>query len=162
MGLEHQLDVGLRDRAQVSEIDHHVLIGRILAGCDLFQLLQKALEVVYLDLDDTDGTDRNDAIDIVTTTSVDGSYSFPDLIATNYVVRVEMPGDLLPTTPDPAVIDLLLNSDELSAENDFGMILAVPDFSSLDVNPTSATFGQNVSPRDALGSTSAYYFIRST
>lgn len=38
----------------------------------------------------------------------------------------------------------------------------VPDFSLPDVNPTSATFEQAVSPRDHLEQVSAWYFGHST
>lgn len=38
----------------------------------------------------------------------------------------------------------------------------VPDFSLADVNPTSATFEQSVSPRDYLQKVSAWYFGHST
>lgn len=38
----------------------------------------------------------------------------------------------------------------------------VPDFSLVDVNPTSATFDQQVSPRDYLQKVSAWYFGHST
>ena len=36
------------------------------------------------------------------------------------------------------------------------------EFSLEDVNPTSSTFGQNVSPRDHLGRASAWYFGHAT
>jgi hypothetical protein len=39
---------------------------------------------------------------------------------------------------------------------------AVPDFSLIDVNPNSARHDEAVSPRDYLGSTSAYYFGSAT
>ena len=39
---------------------------------------------------------------------------------------------------------------------------AVPDFTLPDVNPNSATNGQDVSPRDHLGRISAWYFGHST
>ena len=39
---------------------------------------------------------------------------------------------------------------------------AVPEFSAQDVNPTSPRTGENVSPRDYLGSVSAWYFGHST
>ena len=39
---------------------------------------------------------------------------------------------------------------------------AVPDFQLLDVNPNSATFNTQVSPRDLLGQAGALYFVRST
>jgi len=39
---------------------------------------------------------------------------------------------------------------------------AVPDFSLMDVNPTSATFDQAVSPRDELEKVSAWYFGHAT
>lgn len=39
---------------------------------------------------------------------------------------------------------------------------AVPDFSLTDVNPTSATSDQQVSPRDHLQHVSAWYFGHST
>ena len=38
----------------------------------------------------------------------------------------------------------------------------VPDFSLADVNPTSATADQSVSPRDYLTKVSAWYFGHST
>jgi hypothetical protein len=38
----------------------------------------------------------------------------------------------------------------------------VPDFSLLDVNPSSPTAGHLVSPRDYLKSVSAYYFTHTT
>lgn len=38
----------------------------------------------------------------------------------------------------------------------------VPDFSLKDVNPTSATFDQAVSPRDHLMKVSAWYFGHAT
>ena len=34
----------------------------------------------------------------------------------------------------------------------------VPDFTLTDVNPTSPTYDQTVSPRDFLGKVSGYYF----
>ena len=37
-------------------------------------------------------------------------------------------------------------------------LLAVANFSLPDVNPASATYGQDVSPRDYLGQVSAWYF----
>jgi len=42
-----------------------------------------------------------------------------------------------------------------------GPVLA-PDFQLQDVNPNSTTTGQDVSPRDYLGTTSAYYFGAAT
>ena len=38
----------------------------------------------------------------------------------------------------------------------------VPDFALVDVNPASPTSGLPVSPRDALGSGSAWYFGHAT
>ncbi len=38
----------------------------------------------------------------------------------------------------------------------------VPDFSLEDVNPSSPTGGQPVSPRDHIGVTSAWYFGHAT
>lgn len=38
----------------------------------------------------------------------------------------------------------------------------VPDFALEDANPTSATFGREVSPRDQLGRASAWYFGHAT
>ena len=38
----------------------------------------------------------------------------------------------------------------------------VPDFSLVDVNPTSPTAGQPVSPRDLLAQTSGWYFTHAT
>lgn len=39
---------------------------------------------------------------------------------------------------------------------------AMPDFVLIDVNPTSATYNQDVSPRDYLGQVSGWYFTYST
>jgi hypothetical protein len=38
----------------------------------------------------------------------------------------------------------------------------VPDFALPDVNPSSATFATDVSPRDRLGRVSAWYFAHAT
>ncbi len=38
----------------------------------------------------------------------------------------------------------------------------IPDFSLYDVNPNSDTYGQEVSPRDYLGKTTAWYFGHAT
>ncbi len=38
----------------------------------------------------------------------------------------------------------------------------MPDFTLLDVNPSSASFDAGVSPRDFLGDVSAWYFGHST
>jgi len=38
----------------------------------------------------------------------------------------------------------------------------LPDFSLADLNPASASFDTEVSPRDALGGVSAWYFGHST
>ena len=38
----------------------------------------------------------------------------------------------------------------------------VPDFLLADVNPTSDTYNNEVSPRDALGQISAWYFASGT
>jgi hypothetical protein len=38
----------------------------------------------------------------------------------------------------------------------------VPDFGLVDVNPTSSTYDQAVSPRDYLGQVSAWYFGHAT
>lgn len=40
--------------------------------------------------------------------------------------------------------------------------LALPDFSLVDVNETSPTFGQEVSASDYLGEVSAWYFGHAT
>jgi len=39
---------------------------------------------------------------------------------------------------------------------------AVPDFLLVDINPNSATLGQNITPRDYLQQISGWYFIKST
>ena len=38
----------------------------------------------------------------------------------------------------------------------------VPDFALVDVNSTSETYNQEVSPRDYLGEVSGFYFARAT
>jgi len=38
----------------------------------------------------------------------------------------------------------------------------MPDFLLADVNPTSQTFGNDVSPRDSLGMITAWYFASGT
>ena len=43
-----------------------------------------------------------------------------------------------------------------------GLMEKVFDFSLPDVNSTSATFGQDVSPSDYLGQVSAWYFGHAT
>ncbi len=41
-------------------------------------------------------------------------------------------------------------------------VIAVPDFALVDVNPTSVTYDQAVSPRDYLQRVSAWYFGHAT
>ncbi len=43
-----------------------------------------------------------------------------------------------------------------------GILEEVSDFSLIDVNPTSKTYNQLVSPRDYLGQVSAWYFGHAT
>ncbi|MEM8678941.1 MAG: hypothetical protein AAGF97_06300 [Planctomycetota bacterium] len=43
-----------------------------------------------------------------------------------------------------------------------GILEEVSDFSLIDVNPTSKTYNQPVSPRDYLGQVSAWYFGHAT
>ena len=43
-----------------------------------------------------------------------------------------------------------------------GLFQAVHEFSLPDVNPTSATYGQDVSPSDYVGKVSAWYFGHAT
>ncbi|MEZ4446416.1 MAG: hypothetical protein R3B72_45475 [Polyangiaceae bacterium] len=49
-----------------------------------------------------------------------------------------------------------------TAKGPLGLEGAVPEFSLLDVNGTSPTTGQQVSPRDYLGQVSAWYFAHAT
>ena len=55
---------------------------------------------------------------------------------------------------------LLAASDAFSMAE--GETEQVADFELLDVNPTSSTYNQTVSPRDYLGQVSAWYFGQST
>lgn len=43
-----------------------------------------------------------------------------------------------------------------------GIGQVVPDFSLVDLNPTSATFNQQVSPRDFMNQTTLWYFGHAT
>ena len=52
------------------------------------------------------------------------------------------------------------SDDKNTTPNDSGD--PVPAFALDDVNPTSARSGETVSPRDYLGSISAYYFGHAT
>ena len=45
-----------------------------------------------------------------------------------------------------------------SPDDGGGTFTKAPKFSLLDVNDTSATAGQEVSPRDAIGRVSVWYF----
>lgn len=48
----------------------------------------------------------------------------------------------------------------LLAANTIGAV--VPDFQLVDVNPNSSGYTSNFSPRDLVGQTGAFYFVRST
>jgi hypothetical protein len=41
-------------------------------------------------------------------------------------------------------------------------LLTVPDFALSDLNPTSDTFSESVSPRDYMGQVSGWYFGHAT
>lgn len=47
-------------------------------------------------------------------------------------------------------------------DTEFDDSVAVPDFSLRDHNPNSATYNQQVSPRDYIGRLSAWYFGSAT
>lgn len=53
-------------------------------------------------------------------------------------------------------------SEVASATTAEGEDEAVPEFSLVDVNPSSATYNQAISPRDHLGHVSAWYFGHAT
>ena len=55
---------------------------------------------------------------------------------------------------EPAAVDFTPASDESTGNE----VVKVPDFSLPDVNETSATHGQDVSPRDYEGNVTAFYF----
>lgn len=78
------------------------------------------------------------------------------------LLEVKMPLDAngLPADAPPEQLQqtqLTATIDAAEGESD-----QVPDFSLVDVNPTSATYNQRVSPRDYLGKTSAWYFGHAT
>ena len=52
-------------------------------------------------------------------------------------------------------------SEELLAEGEAGAP-AMPDFALLDVNATSSSYNQAVSPRDHLEQVSGWYFTHAT
>lgn len=53
-------------------------------------------------------------------------------------------------------------ADETAGTDDGNEDQIVPDFALVDVNPTSATFEQAVSPRDYLEKVSGWYFTHAT
>lgn len=55
---------------------------------------------------------------------------------------------------------MLLAADAIGEGEDIGQ--QVPDFQLVDVNPNSATYNNDFSPRDLLGQTGALYFAHST
>jgi hypothetical protein len=66
---------------------------------------------------------------------------------------------------DTASIDTADTSDttDTTDTSDSGSnVVMVTDFTLPDVNPQSATFGQDYSPRDYLQKVSGWYFIKGT
>ncbi|HCH62967.1 MAG TPA: hypothetical protein DFR83_09190 [Deltaproteobacteria bacterium] len=53
-------------------------------------------------------------------------------------------------------------TDDGGTDDGGDLSLPLPDFSLDDLNPSSATYGQPVSPRDLLAQTSGWYFTHST
>ncbi len=74
--------------------------------------------------------------------------------------------EVLPTEGSEAVVDSeSLSQGQLEVAGSYQYnhnSQMVPDFSLEDVNPTSDTFGQLVSPRDHLSKATAWYFGHST
>ena len=85
--------------------------------------------------------------------------------------ETDYPGDTVPpedTLPEQNWLcaarawDADLRGPEAVAAVTIGTMPVVPDFSLPDINPSSATFGQQVSPRDYLQKASGWYFGHST
>jgi len=66
----------------------------------------------------------------------------------------ELPVPLITLDNAPAAVGFTPASDESTGNE----VVKVPDFSLPDVNETSATHGQDVSPRDYEGNVTAFYF----
>ena len=64
-------------------------------------------------------------------------------------------------TQDTGSVDTADTGDTDTGDTGPG-VNAVADFSLPDINPSSPTVGQNISPRDYLQQISGWYFIKST
>lgn len=71
-----------------------------------------------------------------------------------------------PDTPPPIEVDTATvdtgQVDTGPSDTDSNDAVMVMDFNLPDINPVSATFSQNYSPRDYLQKVSGWYFIKGT
>ena len=72
------------------------------------------------------------------------------------------PGQLVATLALLAGIALASACDDASPTGDGGTATRAPDFQLVDVNDSSPSHGETLSPRDHLGGVSAWYFGHST
>ncbi len=106
---------------------------------------------------DQNGNGRLDSGELSTTSASNGSYSFTNLAAGNYLVREQRPAGWVNTGPTGGVYSLTLSDGQQSSGNNFGdlHVTATTNHSPhiASTNPSSATAG--VMLRDAAYATDA-------
>lgn len=82
-------------------------------------------------------------------------YSRP-IVPSHFYASLMLTRMLNPMTQRPLSVEALESRHLLAVTGQ------VADFALLDVNPTSSTYNQTISPRDYLGEVSAWYFGHAT
>ena len=86
-----------------------------------------------------------------------------DTVVDGTLVATDADADSDADTDADSDADTDADSDaDTDADADTGPALPAPDWSLADVNDTSPTFGQQVSPRDQLLKVSGWYFTHAT
>ena len=127
-----------------------VVLSTVLSACSEED---KPMDTATVDTNDTESPDDTSDTD----TSVSDTTDTEDPVDTSDTVDTDTGESQDTGTVDTADTDPI----DTGTSTEPGLN-AVPDFSLADINPNSATMGQNISPRDYLQQISGWYFIKST
>ena len=127
-----------------------VVLSTVLSACSEED---KSVDTATVDTNDTESPEDTSDTD----TAVSDTSDTEDTADTSDTIDTDT-GE----SEETGTVDTADTSDTDTGTSTEPGLNAVPDFLLADINPNSATIGQNISPRDYLQQISGWYFIKST